>query len=399
MPIVKTVKTIQDFDTFTLNEADLTGKKVDEFLETPQRDVPCADGLRWWIRCFPAGVEDAEGYTSLFLHVNNDIRAKFIFSVDGSSIHESCTYDFSTDWPSDGFECFASHGALRPYFHIGKLQITCHIEFEIDVPYICVKPCLFLSSDHVPRHDFCPLSECVYKHFLSLMSPVFNAMFTHDTTESKSGKVKITDFDYETVKAAIDFCYGREFKNPCIDTFVGTLRFADKYDIKAVTSQLAQVPELNLSTDSFCTIAHYAYDCSKEDLFAECCQYFEENQSRIKIKKGFENLPAAFVVHLLKTSFELKSDFDVLRHAHENCLKFVTDHLEQPLLEGLSIDNFCATVTYAWDYQRDVLKKMCAEFMNDNRDEIMNLKGFCELSGDTLRGLMKLRYDIENSDE
>uniref|UniRef100_A0A7E4UZR4 BTB domain-containing protein n=1 Tax=Panagrellus redivivus TaxID=6233 RepID=A0A7E4UZR4_PANRE len=159
-------------------------------------------------------------------------------------------------------------------------------------------------------------------------------MFTHDTAEAKNGEVDITDFDFETVKTAIDFCYGREMKTPSIETVVGMLRFADKYDIKSVTDQLVKMPRLNLSNENFPAIVLYAYDCSKDDLFEECCKFFEDHQNSIVAMEKFITLPPLFVAHLLKQTYNLNTPFKVLRYAQATGITFILDPLEQPIIPG-----------------------------------------------------------------
>uniref|UniRef100_A0A7E4V4N0 BTB domain-containing protein n=1 Tax=Panagrellus redivivus TaxID=6233 RepID=A0A7E4V4N0_PANRE len=399
MTAIKDVLTVKDSDTFTLNEADLTGKKQSEFLYTTKRDIPRSDGLQWWSAWCPAGDRDtAKGYVSVFLHVNKPAKTKYTFTVDGSLISYTTTYEF-LDSEGFGWSQFASHKKLRPLFRDGKLNITCSVEFDVKVPFTSFVPHVFQLFDHIPTDmELIVGSERMpcHKNFISMISPVFHAMFSHDTAESNSSQVEITDFDYETVKAAVDLCYGRQLENPSIDTIVAILRFADKYIITAVTNGFERLPLANLSVETFCTVAHYAYDCNKDALLAECSKFFKNHQAEIKETEKFVKLPLAFVVDVIKAAFDLKTDFDVLRHAHKNGIAFVVEHLEQQYLTRITVKNFCTVVDYAWECSRDELKNRCAKFFNDNTMEVMNLKDFHNLPAETVRQVLEVSYTLKH---
>uniref|UniRef100_A0A7E4V3R1 BTB domain-containing protein n=1 Tax=Panagrellus redivivus TaxID=6233 RepID=A0A7E4V3R1_PANRE len=336
MSVTKAVLAVKDSITFTLNEADLTGKKVGEELKTLARDVPCTNGPQWWIRYYPAGgVEDSKAHLSVFLMVNKTISSRFSFKVQDSSI-ETDMYAFNlTESVQCGCTKFASHEALRPLFVDGKLLITCDVEFDVSVPFTFLSPRLAQHCGHVPT-DFQLIVGSnqlqVHKSLLSLVSPVFHAMFSHDTDESRSGEVKIKDFDFDTVQTTIDFCYGKEMETPSVETVISMLRFADKYDIKVVTNLLKPIPRQSLSNETFHTVVHYADKCCDDELFEDCCDLFFENQSDIVATEKFKMLPPPTVTRLLKDTFDLETQFDVIRHAHANGMDFILAFLEQPII-------------------------------------------------------------------
>uniref|UniRef100_A0A7E4V5P2 BTB domain-containing protein n=1 Tax=Panagrellus redivivus TaxID=6233 RepID=A0A7E4V5P2_PANRE len=396
MQSVKDFVNIKDAVSFTLNECDL--KRTDGYwLETAQHDVQRSNGLRWWIRWYPAGRD--KGRVSVFLWVNKPVMAKFTFAVDGSTISWSGTNQFRGIPIGSGCSHFR-HEKLRPIFRNGILTMTCSVEFNVELPFVSFIPRNFQLFDHMPT-DMEIVVGCervpVHKYFLLLISPVFNAMFSHNTVESKSGRIKISDFDYDTVKAAIDLCYGRQLEDPSVDTVVSILRFTDKYFITPITNEFERLLLLNLSTETFGLIVHYAYDCNKDVLLAECCNFFKEHQSEIKATEQFAEFPPALAIDMMKSAFNFKTDFDVLRHAHKNGIAFVVKHLEQPFLKQIYLQNFCSIVDYAWECSRDELKNRCAEFFNSNISKVMNLEEFHKLPAVTMSGLMTASYTLKNS--
>uniref|UniRef100_A0A7E4W931 BTB domain-containing protein n=1 Tax=Panagrellus redivivus TaxID=6233 RepID=A0A7E4W931_PANRE len=80
-----------------------------------------------------------------------------------------------------------------------------------------------------------------HRAFLSLISPVFAAMFAHNTKEAQTGIIIITDFDYATVKAAVDILYGHPFEPKSNMAIEHVSRFAGKYIIDAVVNGLDEL--------------------------------------------------------------------------------------------------------------------------------------------------------------
>uniref|UniRef100_A0A7E4ZRG4 BTB domain-containing protein n=1 Tax=Panagrellus redivivus TaxID=6233 RepID=A0A7E4ZRG4_PANRE len=397
---MQTVKVVKDSTTLTLNEADLTGKKIGDGLRTTILNIPGTDGGKWWIEYFPAGYRSlAKAHVSAYNCSNMPAKAKFAFGVDGSSINKTSTYEYSDTRRGVGWSQFASHEELRPLFRDGKLTITCNVEFFFEAPFTYSPPRLFRCCEHVPT-DFELVMGTdrlqVHRNLLSLMSPVFHAILSHDTSESPSGEIEITDFDFNTVKAAVDYCYGRDIENS-VDLYIQILRFALKYGIKDIASQLESIPLCNLSPETFCSIALYAYDFSKNELLTKCSAFFKINHDKIKGVKKFAELPPEFVVHLLRNAFNLKTDFDVLRYACKNGIDFIVDHMERPYIEKLTSNNLCSAVNYAWECSRGELKKTCAVFVNNNHDKVMTLKLDDQLSNDHFCGLLNLAYGLKDS--
>uniref|UniRef100_A0A7E4ZPR7 BTB domain-containing protein n=1 Tax=Panagrellus redivivus TaxID=6233 RepID=A0A7E4ZPR7_PANRE len=402
MATTQLITVCKDSVTFTLNAADLTGMPVGGLHKTPERDVPRSDGLKWNVSWCPAGFSPEHAHhLSVFLDVNKAVTAMFNFKVNNSFIQSSLLYNF-IELKQFGFYRLAHHADLRPLFVNGQLSITCYVEFNLPVSFTHLVPRTALYSDHVPT-DFELIIDSnrlqIHKSLLSLISPVFHAMLSNDTAESRSGRLEITDFDVETVKTAIDFCYGREMETHSVETIFEILRFADKYDIKAVTSLVEKMPQQSLSILTFSAIIRYANDFFKDDLFNECCEFFKVHQKEIVETEKFTMLAPTLVARLLKQAFDLETEFDVLRHAHGNGATFILESLEPPILESLSLETFCDTVSYAWDCSRDSLKTACAKFFNEQSANIINMQPFGNLAPSVVQGVIKLRCDMFLADK
>uniref|UniRef100_A0A7E4UTP3 BTB domain-containing protein n=1 Tax=Panagrellus redivivus TaxID=6233 RepID=A0A7E4UTP3_PANRE len=385
-----TTITVKDSVTFTVLKSQLTEKKEGEYFETPKRCIPFSDGLKWLVRWSPVA---SDYLCYVYLVAEQVTTANMRVTIDGSdkTLMAFGTNDTSVDW----IQCASVHyEVLRPVFKNDKLTITCKVQLDISVPLTMnEKPHLFESCEHMPT-DFELIVGSdrlpVHKNFLSFISPVFHAMFLHETAESQSENVEITDVGFDTVTAAIDYCYGRQLQNPTAESIVDILRFADKYNIKAITSPLEKIPMISMSVENFSAIVHYAYDCSKEALFTECTNFYKQHENDIKKVEKFGKLPPQLVTELLKDAFSLNTNFDVLRHAHKTGLMFVVTYLEKPLLDSLTLEDFYPTVKYAWEYSRNDLKKVCLDLLNARRMEVTTKKEFVNLPGEIVLDMMKL---------
>lgn len=64
-------------------------------------------------------------------------------------------------------------------------------------------------------------------------SPVFNSMFNLEMKEGLQNQMVIDDFSYDTVEAAIKFCYFEQLEGIyTTDALLSLLQFFDKYDIQ-----------------------------------------------------------------------------------------------------------------------------------------------------------------------
>uniref|UniRef100_A0A7E4W4E8 BTB domain-containing protein n=1 Tax=Panagrellus redivivus TaxID=6233 RepID=A0A7E4W4E8_PANRE len=384
---------VNDSITFTLNEADLSWKKVGDVLLTPKHATPRSNGLEWWIDYRPAGNRIADkGHVSIFMWVNKPVKARYTVAVDGSSISQTTTCEFPGPSKCYGWSQFASHESLRPLFRGGKIIITCNVDFDIVAPVLSV-PRVFQLFHHIPMDiEIVVGSErlSAHKSFLSLISPVFHAILSNDSIGI--AQIEILEFDFTTVKAAIGVCYGHELKEQSLEIVISILRFCVKYFITAVIEEFERLPFSCLSTQNFCLIVHYAFDCNRDALLTECGTFFKEHMDKVKALEEFGQLPPTLIVDLLKSGFDLNTNFDVLRHAHEHGFDSVMKHFEEPLTFSMTFNDFFPTVNYAWECSREDVKQACAKYLNANRDEVLESEAFHDLPPETLSQLLKASF-------
>uniref|UniRef100_A0A7E5A165 BTB domain-containing protein n=1 Tax=Panagrellus redivivus TaxID=6233 RepID=A0A7E5A165_PANRE len=117
----------------------------------------------------------------------------------------------------------------------------------------------------------------VHKAFFKLVSPVFAAMFAHNTKEAQTATIRIKDYDYATVKTAIDLLYGRPFKPNSIQEVIAVTRFAEKYMIKTAVERLETWLTGNITIDNFGAIVEYALTHSSHKLKRRCASFYREH--------------------------------------------------------------------------------------------------------------------------
>uniref|UniRef100_A0A7E4VHM3 BTB domain-containing protein n=1 Tax=Panagrellus redivivus TaxID=6233 RepID=A0A7E4VHM3_PANRE len=80
----------------------------------------------------------------------------------------------------------------------------------------------------------------VHRDYLSLISPVFGALFTNETASSPSDIVEISNASPNVVKMIIEFCYGKKFDVVTAAELEPMYKFAKEYQIQAVMDEIDQ---------------------------------------------------------------------------------------------------------------------------------------------------------------
>uniref|UniRef100_A0A7E4UUG0 BTB domain-containing protein n=1 Tax=Panagrellus redivivus TaxID=6233 RepID=A0A7E4UUG0_PANRE len=302
---------------------------------------------------------------------------------------------------------------VHVYLRQCKLELSCYennldvVEFKalanVKTPTM-MSPTnhVYLSFEHYPKDYKLNVQNepiQVHRHFLALLSPVFHAMFTHDTVESRTGKSEIQGIDYKSVVSAIDFCYGRKLDLSDTNNVIGILRFGDRYDIKSITATLQYVPFTDkINERTFCNVLSYAYDMSLGALTFSCAEYFRQNTHRALNSTKFGSLPIPVVLNFLSAAYGTDDNFEIFHLACKDNMKFITDYLEPSIISGLNADTFCSTMSFSFKYQREKLKPLCAAFFNQHMAEIMSMPEFVNLESEVIKQILKAALDLKNTE-
>uniref|UniRef100_A0A7E4V8G6 BTB domain-containing protein n=1 Tax=Panagrellus redivivus TaxID=6233 RepID=A0A7E4V8G6_PANRE len=137
----------------------------------------------------------------------------------------------------------------------------------------------------------------IHRGFLSIVSPVFKAMFDHNTKESKDGIVNIKDMDATVVKDSINVLYGHQVELKTIPQAIGILEFFEKYLIKGATERLESWISEKLNFADFVTVINYAWGHSSEKLQKRCREFFRNNL-QFALSEGYRQLPIDTIMSL-----------------------------------------------------------------------------------------------------
>uniref|UniRef100_A0A7E4VZC1 BTB domain-containing protein n=1 Tax=Panagrellus redivivus TaxID=6233 RepID=A0A7E4VZC1_PANRE len=400
---IQAYKVIKASYSHDYNNIDLN-LRPGEKLTKPLQQIPGIENVDWTYSLEKhRRIESVPSrYLCFTLRVNGPVQAKCTITIDGTPFSKVLTkYKGQT---AVTLYDFLDLDDLPGYLVDGKFKLICDLEFEFSVPWTFMRHSVFYSCEHIDfDFDLVVDNRCikVHKQFISFISPVFHAALTHRTKEARTGKLKITDFEYHILEAAINFCYGRDIIDFSVDNIIGILRFADKYDIKSVIIELENLLSINLTKNTFSQVYHFASDCCKQYLLAKCVQFFRINHHDVKHVKEFCELPPQLVANLLETAFYLNDDFDILRIAHQKGIESVTNFFESALMENLTLETFSPTVNYAWDCSRDNLKQKCAKFFAENADntrfqqfKALGMNRFCAVATEAVKPTILSYYDI-----
>merc|ERR1740139_640623 len=94
-------------------------------------------------------------------------------------------------------------------------------------------------------------SETIEAHslILSARSPVFDAMWSHDMSESRTRSVEIGDLDVPAVRAMVKFIYTGKLVTECSndDSTVALLKAAHRYEVSDLVQVCVQALTRNLT--------------------------------------------------------------------------------------------------------------------------------------------------------
>uniref|UniRef100_A0AC34RLR6 BTB domain-containing protein n=1 Tax=Panagrolaimus sp. JU765 TaxID=591449 RepID=A0AC34RLR6_9BILA len=231
------------------------------------------------------------------------VNVSCICTINSITKRMSHTY---TKYEGSGYTNFAKKSEL---FVNGVLKLEAEIEVRIPfkemVDYESFSSISLLNAErfkdftiHVDGKEI-----KVHKSVLAVTSPVFSAMLEPHTKEFKENKVFIRDFDYDKIKAGIEFMYTSKIKNDSsIEFLLNLYKFANKYDLVNMDKILQKLVE-KIGFSTIREIVTFSLDNSLEKLYKKCIEFVTKNFANAgKYSNDFQDLdPLFFKDVLLKT--------------------------------------------------------------------------------------------------
>uniref|UniRef100_A0AC34R1K0 BTB domain-containing protein n=1 Tax=Panagrolaimus sp. JU765 TaxID=591449 RepID=A0AC34R1K0_9BILA len=201
-------------------------------------------------------------------------------------------------------------GKKSELFNLGSMEmnIIMNIKFISETVEVVVNKVPYnvslLLDERFKDFTFCVGKDeiKVHKNIIAAASPVFSAMLEPHCLEFKEGKVNIVDFDFETMKAAVDLIYTQEVNtNLPIKILLNLYKFADKYDLTKKEEVLEQLKEI-VSLDNIEEISKFSKVNAMDELYKKCVDYFavdfEVNCRQVKKLDCFD---PTFALDVMKT--------------------------------------------------------------------------------------------------
>lgn len=246
--------------TWTITDFSTWQQVMGDALRSSTFSAGADDPLKWCLTVYPGGTsEDSEGYISFYLVLlsceRDQARVRFKFSIidaqeQEANIMDSRRADRLSDCNAWGFRKFVRRDHLLDkadeLLPDDKLTLNCQLSVFGDPVHISRRshvvrfkvPRGLLSQDigsllesekfadvvlHVSGKEF-----RAQKAILAARSPVFAAMFEHDTSERAHSRVDIPDVDPDVFREMLRFVYTGRAPSPD-DMAADLLVAADKY--------------------------------------------------------------------------------------------------------------------------------------------------------------------------
>ncbi|CAL1295025.1 unnamed protein product [Larinioides sclopetarius] len=135
----------------------------------------------------------------------------------------------------------------------------------------------------------------VHKSILSVRSPVFRSMFSHDMKEKNSGYVDITDFDDETVHRMLLYIYTDTLEGLQFESASKLYKIADKYQILSLKSKCSTFLKENLCPTNACDALVLADVHNDNDLKTAVQDYILLQHKQVFCSEEWEHFMNTYV--------------------------------------------------------------------------------------------------------
>lgn len=116
---------------------------------------------------------------------------------------------------------------------------------------------------------------------LEARSPVFAAMFAHDTKENQTGEICINDLENSTIDYILKYMYSGDIERLSTENVLSVYGAAEKYDIQDIKDMCSEYIHRKLSVDWVCDVIKFAEFYQNEEISRRAREYFRENARKI----------------------------------------------------------------------------------------------------------------------
>lgn len=152
-----------------------------------------------------------------------------------------------------------------------------------------------------------------HRVILTARSPVFAAMFKHDTVENQTGVITISDCDPDSFQEFLKYVYCGELENISFRSALHLYKTADKYDVQELKQFCVEYMEYNLRAENVCDVIVLAEECEETGLLAAAQDFFNSNLGKILVTDEWKILFKNNFKLANKILFEMASNVTVVK--------------------------------------------------------------------------------------
>ncbi|KAH9371749.1 hypothetical protein HPB48_021034 [Haemaphysalis longicornis] len=300
-------KVIKATYTWIVHDFSLRREETGQAMESSAFSASDHDGIQWCLVLYPNGEsERCKDYVSVFLRRMfsncSSFLAQYEIAVLGEEGQKVCAVRappsrFAFGSACGGFHSFIKRDRLlKGTEHLlpnDRLTIRCEVLAFVDsvkiLPAVNVPDCR-LSQDLGRLLESRRCCDVIiraagreihaHKGILAARSSVFAAMFEHEMTERKEGRVEVTDCDFEVLREVVEYIYtGRARKLHKMAEKV--LVAADKYDLSRLKAMCESVLCAKLSVKTAPEMLALADMHNAGQLRAKAVRCIKENATRV----------------------------------------------------------------------------------------------------------------------
>ncbi|XP_058792339.1 speckle-type POZ protein-like [Phymastichus coffea] len=319
--------------SWTIQNFSYLRRKTGEELESPCFSIGKNSDAKWCLRLYLQGInENYKDFLSVYLYrksgTEHQLDGKYTLSVltnDGTKfMEESEECQYNKNYSSWGFPSFIKNELIRD----NSLNLLVNDSLKLQCEVAIVTGIDEVSSDDTPQtrdnvaqnvlshfeqlfldqrlgdvklSAACGRALHAHKSILTARSPIFAAMFEHDTMERQQNAVDIKDVEFNVLKEMLRFIYADRIEITDKSTS-DLLIAADKYQIEGLKEHCVQLLSDNISVENVAEVLVIADRHNVASLKTRAMNFIRAHIAEVVDTSGFESIVQVHVLaEIIKT--------------------------------------------------------------------------------------------------
>lgn len=321
--------------SWTIKNFSYLRRKTGEELESPCFNIGKDSDAKWCLRLYLQGInENFKDFLSLYLYRKSGTEyqldgqyALSILTSDGTKfIEETEQCQYNKNYSSWGFPAFVKNELISDtslnLLADDSLRLHCEIAIVTGIDTFSNQdPNVTISQDRIAQSALdhfeklfldeqlsdvtlnaaCGRTLNAHKSILAARSPIFAAMFEHNTVERQMNTVNIDDVEYNVLKEMLRFIYSARVENVENSTS-DLLVAADKYQIEGLKDACVRMLSENMLVENVAEILVIADRHNVACLKAQAMNFIRAHVADVTKTTGFKSIVQVHVLaEIIKT--------------------------------------------------------------------------------------------------